>query len=66
LRIFFHSRLRGIESKTLESIASELAVENSVHASTELRANGNRLEIISKCPLMLSLIEAWNRFFDSL
>jgi hypothetical protein len=41
-------------------------LKNSVHPSTELRANGISLEITSKYPFMLSQVEACKLFFNSL
>jgi hypothetical protein len=41
-------------------------LKNSVHPSTELRANGISLEITSKYPFMLSQVEACKLFFNNL
>ena len=41
-------------------------LKNSVHPSTELRANGISLEITRKYPFMLSEVEACELFFNSL
>ena len=42
------------------------SLKNSVHPSTELRANGISLEITRKYPFMLSQVEACKLFFNSL
>jgi hypothetical protein len=41
-------------------------LKNSVHPSTDLRANGISLEITSKYPFMRSQVEACKLFFNSL
>jgi hypothetical protein len=50
----------------IESSMFDRLLKNSVHPSTELRANGISLEITSKYPFMLSQVEACKLFFNSL